>query len=278
MSAAAAPGRSSCGCWGARAATELSTLAETPAFGTRAPLLSTPGALPFSCGCWGARGEAGALSSPGRGGLCGRRAAEEDEEVDSGGMCRLSLPPSPAASPSISLPLSGLPDALRCPGRADGGSAKTSFPGLGWSAAEGRGAAFVSQRTGAVVCSGGAGTVGGALVEAEAAAARRRRDLDRSSAEAVSWIQICVRRIKIAFKLSGNEVYCTKPSLSLTNIMLCSKLHCKKVSNRNLFPIRLTPVMSLSFWICGRAPRAASKESLQGYLAHKKQRAPRTLQ
>ena len=46
-------------------------------------------------------------------------------------------------------------------------------------------------------------------------------------------------------KLFGNEVYCTNALLLLITIMLCSKLHCRKVVNWNSFPKRFN---RWSFW------------------------------
>ena len=41
---------------------------------------------------------------------------------------------------------------------------------------------------------------------------------------------------ELQLKNSGNELDCTN---ALLKIMLCSKLHCQKVLNRNYFPTRL---------------------------------------
>ena len=40
-------------------------------------------------------------------------------------------------------------------------------------------------------------------------------------------------------KRSGNEPYCTNGLSLPIKIMQCSRLHCQKVSNRNIFPVRL---------------------------------------
>jgi hypothetical protein len=77
-------------------------------------------------------------------------------------------------------------------------------------------------------------------------------------------------------KRCGNEVYYTKSEILLVKNMLRSKLHCQKGVGLILFSYEVGPEHVSSGtqvleYLCREA------HPVQGYLANKKQRPPRTL-